>query len=136
MAESRILVIFVNEDLFEHTELRLSDTFTFLGSGTASLDIRLHMVPEGAEAFASRFLDSFVGSMGATVGSEEHIGRSPVRGVPISGSRDGQTYEAWIHTYPGVGNDVWGVSFLMQYQNDIQRVALYELLDSVNMIQG
>ena len=138
MPDDTHLVFYVDDALFEHTETELEDildVFTFRGEGTAGLEISFVFMPLGVSAYADSFLEVNYNVGGTTVHGEELIKRSPLRGVFAAGMRNETTYEAWIYTFSNPEFDNMGVSFVIHFQNETQRSALYSILDSLEMVK-
>ena len=137
MPDDSDLVFYVDGDYFNHTETELEDIldiFTYRGSGTAGLEIRFVFMPQGVSAYAENFLELNFGVADASVEGEETISRSRLRGTFASGTGNGTTYETWVYTFSNPEFDNLGVIFLINYQNETQRSALYTILDSLDMV--
>jgi len=131
------LVFYVDGELFEHSETELEDildVFRFKGGGTAGLEIRFVFMPQGVNTYADNFLEVNFNVSDSASHGEETIKRSRLRGVFASGTSDGTTYEAWIYTFSNPEFDNLGVSFIINFQNETQRSALYSVLDSLEMV--
>jgi len=136
MPDEMTLVLYVDDELFEHIEMDLRDMYEFKGTGTASLQIVLEFLSAGADALAIDYLDGYVGRGRTSVGEEGQIRHSSLDGIFMSGEKDGEIYEAWIHSFSTGGNENWGVAFVLHYRDNIQKNALYEILDTLSMITG
>ena len=139
MPDDANLVFYVDDELFEHTETELEDIldiFSFRGEGTAGLEISFVFMPIGVSAYADSFLEMNYNVGGTTVYGAESIKRSTLRGVFATGMRNETTYEAWIYTFSDPEFDNMGISFVIHFQNETQRSALYSILDSLEMASG
>jgi len=137
MPDDSELVYYVDGDYFNHTETEhedILDRFSYRGTGTAGLEIRFVFMPHGVNTYAENFLELNFGITNASVEGEEYICRSPLRGVFVSGTGNETTYETWVFTFSNPEFDDLGVVFLINYQNETQRNALYKILDSLYMV--
>jgi len=133
------LVFYVQDELFEHTaeeQEAIYDIFTFRDGGTAALEIRFVFMPQGVSVYASSYLEVDFDVAESTVYGEEPISRSPLRGFLITGTKAGTTYESWIYTFSDPELVNLGISFIIYYQNEAQRSALYTILDTFEMTPG
>jgi len=131
------LVFHVDEAFFTRSNPEMEDTldiFTYIGEGTAAIEIRMISTPQGARVFAERFLESTFGVEDPDVGSEDFIGLSQLRGVMATGERGGITYEAWVHNFTEPGIEDLGLVFVISYQNITQREALRSILDTLSIV--
>ena len=126
------LLLYVDEDLFEYTELNDGYLYEYTGGGEATLEISFALISNGLEALAKDFLDGFVGTGGTKVEGEGQIGRSLLRGVHVTGDVSGENYEAWIYSFPD-GEDL-GLSFTLHYRSDEQKNALYAIFDHMSIV--
>jgi len=137
MPDDSNLVFYVDEESFTHTVTEMEDildVFVFKGDGTADMEIRFVFMPLGVRAFADSFLKvNFEVEDSSTYG-EESIRHSTLRGVFTSGTKSGTFYETWIYTFSDPEFDDMGIAFVINFQNETQRNALYDILDSLDMI--
>jgi len=132
------LVFYVDTALFEHTATEtedIIDVFSLRGEGPAGLEIRFVFMPQGVSAYAGSFLEVDFDAAESTVHGEEPIRRSALRGVSVSGTKNGTTYEAWIYMFSDPDLSNLGVAFITNFQNETQRNAIYAILDSLDMAQ-
>ena len=129
----KLLVIYAQEELFEYEQMDSGDIFTYADGGNASLEVCLAYIPMGAEASAENYLDGYLDGNDSFVSGTGPIKRSPLSGVLVTGVKDGETFEAWIHTLEDNADDM-GVAFIIRYSNDEQKNALYAILDTINII--
>ena len=128
-----LLVLYVQEELFQYTELELAWMFTYTGEGAASLEICYAHMPLGVNALAEHYLDNYVGEDRTLVGNKGPIGRSALDGVFMSGDIDGENYEAWIHAFTIADLEDMGVSFVIHYRDNEQKEAIYSILDTLDI---
>ena len=136
MPDGTYLVYYVDGELFGHTlteEENTIDLFSFGGDETAGLEIRFAQMPQGINAFARDFLETDFGVVDSSVEGEESIRNSTLKGIYSSGTGNEALYEAWIHSFSDREFDDMGVIFIISYQNEIQRSALYRILDTLEM---
>ena len=139
MAEGMKLVLYVNEEIFEYTEMEGEEgvcAFTYKGNGTAALELRFTYLKQGAVVRAVDYLNEFFECSSSTVQGETAIWGSQLRGVAVTGTKDRITYEAWIHSFADIGIDDAGLAVIIYYQNDIQRDNLHLILDTLEMVPG
>jgi len=130
------LVFYVDANLFEHTlteQEDIIDVFSLRGDGTATLDIRFVFMPQGINSYADNFLEVDFGAQVSASQGEESIRRSPLRGVFASGTMNDTTYEAWIYRFADPELENLGLAFIINFQNETQRNALYAVLDSLEI---
>ena len=129
---NNLLVWYVDEELFECTDNDPDQVFSYLGEGTASLEIRVVYIPQGAETYAESYLNRYLDGNESYVSGIGQIRQSLIDGVFVSGVNDGETFEAWIHSIPDDPNYM-GVAFVIRYSNNDQRNALYTILDTLDL---
>ena len=134
--DERELIVYANEELFDVSAGESYLLFTFTGSGNASLEIAFDFItpPGGMEQLSLRFLTDYLDGGESTVVGYGGIRDSELNGVLVTGEKNGTTYEAWIHSLTGSNTDGMALVFVIDYQNDTQRDALYTVLDTVEMI--
>jgi len=141
MAGNRELTLFVKEDFegqqFAFSEPDSEEVFCVLdykGNGTAGIELRYASLPDGTRAYAGDLLDEYVGEGGTAVTGEAPVRGSSLGGTAVTGEKDGMIYEAWVCSFADAGFSNTGVVIIIYYQNDLQKNALYEILDSLEMI--
>ena len=140
----KTLFIYVDEELFKHIEMDSGDMFVYIGEdpeegagedsgeGKASLEICPVPIPDGAEACAETFLDGYLEGNESFVSGTSQIKQSALSGIFVSGVKDGETFEAWIHdTADGSGGK--GIAFVLRYSDNEQKSALYAILDTLEL---
>jgi len=128
------LVIYSKEELFDFETRDFDWWFTYTGGGVATLEITFLMVgAQGVGAAAETFLNSYSGGTEASSGGEESIGGSQLRGYHVSAQHEAETYEAWVYTL--LDSDL-ALVFVINYSNDQQKDALYEMLSTLEMLAG
>jgi hypothetical protein len=134
--EGLTLILYADTAIFEHTEQQDADVFTYLGDGTASLYISFDFItrPGGLRGLASRFLLGYLDNGEPTVTGDGQIGDSQIRGMRVIGEKNGETYEAWIHSITGSTEDGLAIVFVLNYENDLQRDELFAILDTMEMV--
>ena len=134
------LIVYADEVLFEHdSQMEMADMFTYIDGENASLLIRFTSLPQGAEKCAESILDGYLEENESTVGGLGPIKQSSLNGVFVSGVKDGETFEAWIHSIPdsdsNISNDI-GMAFIIRYRDNEQKSALYTILDTLALIDN
>ena len=130
VTENSRLIIYAREDLFDFEEGDLDWWFLFTGGGLATLEIAFTQVsPQGAAAHAESFLNDYSGGSASEFTGEELIKGSAVRGYHVTAMAGGEVYEAWIHT---LDDSDLALVFVINYTNDAQRDALYEVLSTLD----
>jgi len=131
VSDNSRLIIYAQEELFDYDVGDIDWWFTYRGEGNAALGISFEFITfQGVAAHAESFLNSYAGGEEASFSGEESIKGSLLRGYHVSTQRGGETYEAWL--YPMIGSDI-SLVFVINYSNDQQRDALYEVLSSMDM---
>ena len=138
VSNGKTLVWFVDDEQFEYVPMDSGVIFYFLDEDeenesveNASIEICLAHIPYGAEARAETFLDEYLEGNDAHVGGMGQIRQSQLSGVFVSGIKEDETFEAWIHSIEDDEYDDMGVAFIIRYRDNGQRNALYEILDTV-----
>jgi len=134
--EGLTLVLYADEEHFEHVHNEDADVFTYLDGGEASLFISYDFItpPGGINGLAGRFLQGYLDGGDSTVLGARQIGGSELRGVMVRGEKNGETYEAWIHSLTGSTTDGLAVVFVINFESEEQRDALYSILDTMVMV--
>jgi len=139
VSSDTMLVFYTDGEMFEQIDSEqedVLDVFTYKGGGNAAIQISYVYIISGAEEYAADFLYHNFGVEMAEVGEEDYIGLSPLRGVPVAGANDGIFYEAWIYSLTDPELDKFGVAFVISYENNTQRNALYDILDSLDILSN
>jgi hypothetical protein len=135
VAANTNLVIYAREELFDFTVNELDWLFEYTGVGAASLEISfIDVSTRGITAEAEAFLNNRSGSSESVSGGELAIQGSGIIGYHVSVRHTGinyEAYEAWIHD---MENTDLALVFLIIYQNDEQRDALYEVLSTMDIV--
>jgi len=130
MGDTR-LIIYAKEESFDFVENDLNWRFEYTGAGEAALEIRfLFVSSQGIDADAEMFLNNYAEGVTSEFGGEASIQGSALRGYYVSAHRGGITYEAWVHTLP---DSDMALVFVINYQNEQQSSALYEILRSLDL---
>ena len=129
-----LLIIYADEELFEYTPMSSGELFTYTDGENASLSITPVHLPNGAYARAETILNVYLDGSASNVSGTGPIKRSSVEGVFVSGVNDGETFEAWIHELAD-NEDNFGVAFVIRYRNDEQKNALYDILDTLELLE-
>ena len=126
------LVVYARDELFNFEEREADWWFYYTGGGTATLEISYIMItPIGVAAHAESHLNNYTGGTDAQFTGEESISGAEIRGYHASAMYGGAMYESWIHTL--LGSDL-ALVFVIHYENNQQRDALYEVLSTLDMI--
>jgi len=135
LEEQQTLIIFVDEYNFNYFEEEIGWWFEYTGEGNASLEITFDLIspPGGINVLAERVLYGYLDGGNSTVLGERRIGESELRGVHAVGENEGITHEAWVHSITGSNDEGLALVFIISYQNDEQRAALNEILDTMTM---
>ena len=134
-----MLVFYTDGEMFEQVDSETEDVldiFTYKGGGNAAIQISYVYIHSGATEYAADYLNHNFGVEVADVGEEDYIGLSPLRGVPVAGANDGVFYEAWIYSLTDPELDKFGLAFVISYENNTQRNALYDILDSLDILSN
>jgi hypothetical protein len=88
------------------------------------------LLAQSIETIAETFLNNYTGGDDSNFTGEESIQGSPIRGYHVHAHHGVGRYEAWIHRL--IGTDI-ALVFVIYYENDQQRDALYEVLSTLDM---
>jgi len=134
ISDTSRLIVYAREETFSFVEADLNWWFNFTGGGTASLDITFMMLTsaQGINEQAEAFLNRYSGGTEAVFTGEQAIQGSVLRGYHVSSRAGSETYEAWIHDL--IDSDI-AVAFVIKYDNEQQKEALYEVLSSMEIIR-
>lgn len=127
------LIVYAREDLFDFETggIDFWSRFIYRGIGEARLELSFESIsPLGMAVTAEAFLNNYSGDTASVVSGEEYIRGSSVRGYHVSTLAAGGIYEAWIHNL--VDSDL-ALVFVIFYENDTQRDALYEVLSTLDI---
>ena len=131
VSQSNMLIVYSQDELFDFEERDFDWWFLYTGGGLATLEIKHTMIsPQGIEAHALDFLNQYTGGTEAVYNGEASIGGSDLRGHHVTARHGNETYEAWIHIL--LDSDL-ALAFLICYENDQQKNALYEVLGTLIM---
>jgi hypothetical protein len=129
------LELFADEELFKYSEGESQWGFTYTGGGKAELEVASDYIspPGGISELSKIFLTNYLDGGESTVGGEKQIGGSALRGVFVYGDKNGETYEAWIYGPLNGGETGPAVVFIVNYENEVQKTAIYAILDTLEM---
>jgi hypothetical protein len=131
VADNTRLIIYAGDELFDFEQAALSWVFEYTRSGEAALEVRFTSITDQAiSAQAEAFLNAYTGSTGSVFGGEQMIQGSTLTGFHTTLRHGGRMYEAWIHE---LENSDLSLVFIINYENDTQRDALYEILTSMDI---
>jgi len=131
VSESNMLIVYAREELFDFEERDFDWWFLYTGGGIATLEIKHTMIgPQGIEAHAEAFLNSYASGAEAEYAGEGLIAGSELRGHHVTTRHGNEIYEAWIHIL--LDSDL-ALVFVICYENDQQKDALYEVLSTLLM---
>ena len=124
------LIIYYREELFNFVVGDLDWWFEYI-QGEATLEIAFTMITTGGIiAHTETFLNDYTGGGTAEFTGEESIQGSSLMGYHASARTGTGTYEVWIHNLEG--SDL-ALAFVIYYENEQQRDALYQILSSMDM---
>jgi len=134
VAENTHLIVYYREESFDFEIGDLDWWFIYTGAGEATLEIAFTQIPQqGAAAHAETFLNNYSGSTTSEFFGDQSIQGSQINGYHVSARAGGGVYEAWLHLLP---NSDLALAFVIYYENDFQKEALYELLSTLSMETG
>jgi len=123
------LIVYAREEVFDFEEGEVDWWFIYTGGGTATLEIsHLMLLAQSIETIAETFLNNYTGSDESHFTGEEIIHGSFIQGYHVHAHYGIGRYEAWIHRM--IGTDI-ALVFVIYFENDQQRDALYEVLSSM-----
>jgi len=121
---------YIEGNVGDHMDGDHMDNLSF--GRTATLEITFKSITvQGIEAHAIDFLNQYSGSQTSVFNGLTSIMDTRLMGYHVSTNHLGRTYEAWIHTL--LDSDV-SLVFVLSYENDIQRNALYLVLNSADIV--
>ena len=127
-----VLVVYSRDELFDFEEREIDWWFNYKGGGNAKLEISYIVItPQGMAANAESLLNNYTGGTEAQFNGEEAIAGSELIGYHVSAMFGGGMYEAWIYSL--LGSDL-ALVFVINYETEQQKDALYEVLSTLNMI--
>ena len=133
---SQVLALYVDEELFEHSETGEGDDMEFTYRGTDStLAVCMVFLPAHCQSILEGgFLDSSVYTADTPVKESQLIGRSQLQGDYVRASNADGTNEAWVYFYQNEEHGDMGIAFILNYSDDAQdtqKTAFYNILNSV-----
>ena len=130
VTENSRLVIYSSDDVFEFEERDFDWWFRYTG-GSAALEISYTAIgPQGVVVDAETFLNPYTGGTDSVFHGDVSIHGSLIRGYHVTAQSGSDTYEAWIHLL--IDSDL-ALVFVINYENDQQRDALYDVLSSMDI---
>jgi len=134
IADNSRLIVYARAESFDYEAGDLKWLFNYTGGGTAGLEIAFTMLTSAhsADTHTEAFLNRYTGGTGAEFTQEELIHGSTIYGYHASARVENVTYEAWIHNL--VDSDI-ALAFVIKYENDQQKEALYEVLSSLDLFR-
>ncbi|MDR0490723.1 MAG: hypothetical protein LBH28_05710 [Oscillospiraceae bacterium] len=138
-SNSETLVLYADEELFEHTHTEISgkDTFKYLDGGNATLEIYQVAIPLGADKRAETCINDYMDGKESSIIGMGPIKHSLLEGVYVVGVNEGETIEAWIHSIPDDTEETYddvGLAVVVKHSNNEQKNALYAILDTLDLI--
>ncbi|MCL2391567.1 MAG: hypothetical protein FWC66_03025 [Oscillospiraceae bacterium] len=130
------LIAYADEGFFNFFEGEYNWLFAYASEGEASLQISFDLIThEGIRALAGRVLLRHLDDGGQSrVLGERNVGASDIRGYAVISEAEDRTIEAWVHSLTGSPTEAIAVVFLITYENEDQREALFEILDTLEII--
>jgi len=126
----KILVLYTRPELFTQIRNEFDWLFQYTGGGIAGLEISFTFIsPQNVMAEAEAFLNRHTNGTGADYKGDLFVPDTQVRAYHVTTTEGGVTYEAWLHQMPG--SDL-ALVFLINYSNNEQRDALYEVLGTIS----
>ena len=126
------LIVYAREELFEYTKNDFNWRFEYTREGEAALEIRLILVTlQGIASDAETFLANYSGGATPESGNDLSFQGPPLEGYYVSAQQGSITYEALVHPLP---DGEFALVFVINYQNDQQKEALYEILSSIDLL--
>jgi len=134
ISDNSRLLVYARDENFEYEEGDLKWLFTYIAGGTASLEIVFTVIPPAQDAagYTETYLNRISGGTDAEFTREEVIHGSGIYGYHAIARNGGETFEVWIHNF--VESDV-AIAFIIRYENDQQKEALYEVLSTLDIIR-
>jgi len=137
MIDDRELLVYADEVLFDVIEGESDLLFIYEGDGEARLFIGFDFItpPGGMAELAPRFLYDYLDGGESRVLGDRTIRESAIRGTFVMGETEDETttYEAWIHSLTGSNNEGMALVFVINYQNETQRDAIYDILNTMEL---
>lgn len=132
------LILYVKDELFDYVDNETDWWYHYTGGGNAKLEIGATFVPPitSSEEHAAFLISGYADSDDLTIGGEQTVGGSAIRGYHITANKGGETYELWMHDLSDSGFDSLSIIFIINYSNDTQKNALYEVLDTLEIMQA
>ena len=133
LSQDAELVFYVDMELFGIEELGSGWYFPYLSDGNAGLEVNFTFIqPQaGIAALADNFLYNLLDGEETIIQGEQSIGRSPVRGVFVTGENNGEIYSAWLRSLSDFGSDTLALVVRINYETDAQRDIIFSILDTM-----
>jgi len=133
LSQDAELIFYVDMELFGIEELGSGWYFPYLADGNAGLEVNFTFIqPQaGIAALADNFLYNYLDGEETIIQGEQAIGRSPVRGVFVTGENAGETYSAWLRSLSDFGSETLALVVRINYETDAQRDIIYSILDTM-----
>ena len=133
--DEHVLTLHVSEELFEYTKGEDGWWFTYKGEGEAKFEIVTDLItpPGGITALVESLLVNYLDGGDSEVGGNVKIANSSLRGNYVTGEINNETYEGWVIRLTNEGNSGKAVDIIINYQNEEQKGALYDILDTLEL---
>lgn len=129
------LSLVASEELFDYSEQEDSWFFTYKGEGKANMEVCFRIKPpqESILDCAKGFLELYLEGGEAKAKGEGQICNSTLVGAHASGSKDDDTYEAWMQSPLDGADRGRALLIVINYQTVEQRDAIYAIIDTLEM---
>ena len=129
------VIVYADEELFEFFEGDIDITLTYKGEGEASVFIGWDtMSPpwNNPSSLVTRIMDGYLDGGDSRIIGDRGVGSSAIRGLFATGDKNGTTFEAWVVSLSSRDTEahVDALVFVINYQNESQKEALYRILDT------
>ena len=132
---SKKMILYADEDIFEYSGMGDGDDMLFTYRGTDSqLEVCMVYLPSYCQSILEgEFLNSSIFVEGTPVKESQQIGRSQLQGDYATVTNDEGTHEVWVHFYQPETNGDIGIAFKLDYSEEAQKDAFYNILNSVQI---
>ena len=132
---SKKMILYADEEIFEYSGMGDGDDMLFTYRGTDSqLEVCMVYLPSYCQSILEgEFLNSSIFVEGTPVKESQQIGRSQLQGDYAAVTNDDGTHEVWVHFYQPEANGDIGIAFKLDYSEEAQKAAFYDILNSVQV---
>jgi len=128
------LVFHVDDSLFSFFEVEINWMFYYIPDEAAMLEISyVFAAPLIIDELASGLLYNYLDDGEVFTEDNRSIANSPLSGYYAAGINGETTYEVWLYSISDLTSEGLALAIVTSYQNEDQKKAIYDILDSMEI---